>query len=295
MALSCLGSGSGSGVLPAVCCNMVLLANTRRAIPAARVLMLIVAALSLDVCHTLGNLALEPAPRNMLGSAEHLQPTADSLMKAAAVDDIMVDIGLKKAGWDLIQLVDDGHRSSGRGRTGPAEEDETAMLKSDAAQNGRAESAGAAATQKMWTIEFGSPVLVSGTFNTSSALGPTHNRRNLHMLTDSLTVPCLFFPIERYAKHIFSIEQDYGIGNLRYPGPPDQSWEGTPMGNRPYVYSSVRRPANSMRNATKNIVIAIATFLMFMLRFLMFIACNRIVASSFFVAFRALDREFADL
>eukprot|EP01051_Picozoa_sp_SAG22_P006172 SAG22_NODE_395_length_11139_cov_14.562500_7_plen_129_part_00 len=89
-----------------------------------------------------------------------------------------------------------------------------------------------------WEITFEPPVLVSGAINTSSALGSIATRRNIVTLSDSLSVPCLFFPIERYAKNIFSIEQDYGIGNLRYTGPPDQSWQGTPLGNRPYVYSS---------------------------------------------------------
>ena len=83
--------------------------------------------------------------------------------------------------------------------------------------------------RQKWEIAFEPPVLVTGAINTSAALGSVATRRNVVMLSDSLTVPCLFFPIERYAKNIFSIEQGYGIGNLRYPGPLDQSWEGTPM------------------------------------------------------------------
>ena len=89
---------------------MVLLANACHAFPVA--LLLIVAARSLDVCDALDNGAGRTPPMGW-GSwiQHHIAPTAAILKKAA---DDMVDVGLKAAGWDLIQLDDGWAYSPGR-------------------------------------------------------------------------------------------------------------------------------------------------------------------------------------
>eukprot|EP01050_Picozoa_sp_SAG11_P012609 SAG11_NODE_1413_length_4981_cov_2.208726_1_plen_141_part_00 len=81
-----------------------------------------------------------------------------------------------------------------------------------------------------WELTFHEPVIAGGHLNTT--LLHQSNGTQVQMLSNSLSIACLFFGIEEgRAKHVFSAEQNYGHGTYG---------DGVPAHEiaRPYAFSS---------------------------------------------------------